>query len=182
MKKKEYKKRLEKEKRDMREYNKKNEGVNVKAFIYITIGVVGFILLMFAFTKVKTGEWNLFTKENSIKYSAEVQSTKILCGSLLNREDSEYYVLAYEMQEDSASLYETVVERYNSASSKLPLYKLDLSNSRNNICKGDNVNITNDVTTLKLSIPTLIKVKDGKIVENYTNYDSIKNILFSYVD
>lgn len=182
MKKKDYKKKLEKEKKDLRDYNEKNEGINTKTFIYITIGVVGFILLMFVFTKIKTGEWNIFTKENSFKYGAEIQNTKILCGSVLNREDSEYYVLGFNMQDDNASLYESIVEKYNGSKDKLPLYKLDLSNSRNNICKSDTLNITSDITTLKLVTPTLIKVKDGKIIENYTNYDSIKNHLFSYVD
>ncbi len=182
MKKKDYKKKLEKEKRDLKDYREKNEGINTKTFIYITIGVVGFVLLMFVFTKIKTGEWNIFTKENAFKYSAEIQNTKILCGSILNREDNEYYVLACDINADDVSLYETVIERYKGGSKTLPLYKLDLGNSRNNICKGDTLNITGDVTTLKLTVPTLIKVKDGKIIENYTNYDSIKNHLFSYVD
>lgn len=180
MKKKEYQKKLEKEKKDLRQFNQ--EGINTKSFIYITLGVVGFVFLMFAFTKIKTGEWNLFTKANGIKYTAEVQNTKILCGSILNREDSEYYVLSYEMQEDNAILYESIVERYKSSSKAIPLYKVDLSNSRNNMCKGESLSITNDVTTLKLVVPTLAKVKDGKIIETYTDYDSIKNILFSYVD
>ena len=182
MKKKEYQKRLEKEKRDLREYNKKNEGVNVRTFVYITIGVVGFIFLMFAFTKIKTGEWNLFTKKNSVTYTAEVQSTKILCGSILNREDPEYFVLAFEMQEENAILYETVVERYSNSLTGMPLYKVDLSNSRNAICKGESISNKDDITSLKLSVPTLLKVKEGKIMESYTDYDSIKNILFSYVD
>ncbi len=182
MKKKDYQKRLEKEKKDLRDFNSRNEGINVKTFIYITIGVVGFVFLMFTFTKIKTGEWNLFTKPNQVTYSAEIQDVKILCGSILNREDEEYYVLAFEMKEDSASLYESVIEHYNNASNKIPLYKLDLSNSRNGLCLSDTPNITNDITNLKLSIPTLIKVRGGNIIESYTSYDSIKNTLFSYVD
>ena len=182
MKKKEYQKRIQKEKEDLKAFKNKNEGLNVRAFIYITLGVVGFVFLMFAFTKIRTGEWNLFTRKNSFKYEAEVQSTKILCGSILNREDSEYYVLAFPMKEDNAVLYESVVERYKSSSKAIPLYKVDFSNSRNNICKGDSLVITNDVTTLKLVNPTLAKVKDGNIVETHTDYDSIKNILFSYSD
>ena len=180
MKKKEYQKRLEKEKRDLKQFNQ--EGFNVKTFIYIALGVIGFVFLMFAFTKIKTGEWNLFTRKNSFKYSAEVQSTKILCGSILNRENSEYFVLAFPMKEDEAVLYESVVERFNNSSKAIPLYKVDFSNSRNNICKGDALSITNDVTNLKLVNPTLAKVKDGKIIETYTDYDSIKNVLFSYSD
>ena len=182
MKKKEYQKRLEKEKREMKEYRESNAGINLKTFIIIAICVIGFVLLMFVFTKIKTGEWNLFTRKNSITYSAEVQTTKILCGSVLNRNDSEYYVLAYELKNDNAALYESIIERYNSSSNSLPLYKLDLGNSRNEICKSDTISITNDVTTLKLSIPTLIKVRDGNIIETYQDYDAIKNILLSYVD
>lgn len=181
MKKKEYQKQIAKEKKQMKEYNDSNHGINVKTFVIIAVCVIGFIFMMFAFTKIKTGEWNLFTKANSLKYTAEAQTTKILCGSVLNRDDNEYFVLAYEMTEDNASIYETIVERYNSSASKIPLYKLDLGNSRNNICRGDSLNIVNDVTQLKLVVPTLIKIKDGKIVENYTNYETIKNILFSYV-
>lgn len=181
MKKKEYQKRIEKEKRELREYKDSNHGMSLKTFLIISACVLGFVLLMFVFTKVKTGEWKLFTKENFANYSAEIQSTKILCGSLLNREDSEYFVLAYEMKEDSASLYESLAESYTNTGTGAILYKLDLSNSRNNICKSDTINITNDVTTLKLSVPTLIKVKDGQVVENYTTYDSIKNILLSYI-
>lgn len=182
MKKKEYQKRLAKEKQDMKEYNDSNHGISVKSFIIIAVCVVGFVLLMFVFTKIKTGEWNPFTRENSITYSAEVQSTKILCGSILNREDSEYYVMAFEMNEDNASLYETIIEKYNKASNKLSLYKLDLGNSRNNICHADTANITSDLASLKLSVPTLIKVSGGKVIESYTDYNSIKNTLFSYVD
>ena len=181
MKKKEYQKKLAKEKRELKEYRESNAGMNVKTFGLIAVGVVAFFLLMFVFTKIKTGEWNLFTKENSVTYKAEVQDVKILCGSILNRKESEYFVLAYEMQEDNASLYETVIEQYNSASNKLKLYKVDLGNSRNNICRGDTINISNDVTNLKLTVPTLIKIKDGNIVENYTSYETIKSTLFAYV-
>ena len=182
MKKKEMKKQLEKEKRGMREYQLNSDEKNIKNVIIITCCVVAFIGLMFVFTKIKTGEWNLFTKENNIFYTAEAQTEKILCGSILNRSDEEYYVLAYQMQEDNASLYQSIIEKYNSSSRKISLYQLDLSNSRNNICLSDNLSITNDVSTLKLVVPTLLKVKNGQIVSTITNYDQIKNELYTYVD
>ncbi len=182
MKKKEYKKRIEKEKKAMREFQENDTSKSIKSAIIITVCVLVFLFLMFTFTKVKTGEWNLFTRKNDITYSAEAQTVKILCGQLLNRDEDEYFVLAYELAENSASLYESVVEYYNGATNKIPLYKLDLSNSRNNICKADKLNVSNDIKTIKLSIPSLIKVKDGKVVASYTNYNAIKNILYSYVD
>jgi len=182
MKKKEYKKRLEKEKREMREFNSMDSDTSIKNGLIIAGCVVGFVLLMFAFTKIKTGEWDLFTKENDITYKAEIQTTKILCGQTLNRSDSEYYVLAYETGEDTVSLYDSVLERYNASSKALPLYKLDLSNSRNGICKSDTLNISNNISELKLSVPTLIKVVNGNITESYKSYDEIKNKLLSYVD
>ena len=182
MKKKEYKKRIEKEKRELREYRESNAGMNPKTFTIIAICVIGFVFLMFTFTKIKTGEWNLFTKKNAVTYTAEVQDIKILCGSILNREEEEYFVLAYDMSSDDASLYETLSERYGNLGKGGKLYKLDLGNSRNNICLGDNINIVNDVKSLKLVKPSLIKVKNEKIIENYTSYSDIKNTLLSYVD
>lgn len=181
MKKKEYKKRLEKEKKEMRSFTLNDTSSNIKTTLIITACVVGFVLIMFAFTKIKTGEWDLFTKHNDPVYAAEAQTTKILCGQVLNRSDDEYFVLAYELKEDSVSLYDSILEKYNQSSSKIPLYKVDLSNSRNNICKSDTIKISNDITQLKLSVPTLIKIKNGKIVESYTTYDKIKSVLNSYV-
>lgn len=180
MKKKEYKKRLEKEKQQMKLLNDKSLDSNIKTGIIIAVSVIVFVFIMFAFTKIKTGEWNLFVKKNDITYRAEIQSTKILCGSILNRDDSEYFVLAYKMQEDSASLYETILERFNLSTNVIPLYKLDLSNSRNGICVADKVNISNNINDLKLKEPTLIKIKDGKITETYTEYEKIKNLLLNY--
>ncbi len=182
MKKKEYKKRLEKEKQGLKDLELSDSAKNIRNGIIISVSVIAFVFLMFTFTKLKTGEWNLFTKKNNVTYGAEIQSTKILCGSILNRSDSEYFVLAYELKEDNASLYESVLERYNSATNKLPVYKVDLSNSRNNICMGDSLNLSDNVADLKLTIPTLLHIKDSKIINSYTDYETIKNILNSYVD
>ncbi len=182
MKKKEMQKKLKKEKVSMREYEMNSTNKNVKNGVIIACSVIAFIGLMFVFTKIKTGEWNLFTKENNINYTAEVQTEKITCGSILNRSDEEYLVVAYEMDEDSASLYQSIIEKYNNSSKKIPLYQLDLSNSRNNMCLADDLVVTNDVTTLKLVVPTLLKIKNNKVVSSLTNYDSIKNELYTYVD
>lgn len=182
MKKKEYKKRIEKEKKAMRGFNLNNENTNIKSVLIISICVIAFVFIMYAFTMVKTGEWNLFTRENDIVYSAEVQTTKLLCGQVMNRDDSEYFVLAYNLKEDSASLYDSILENYNNASRAIPLYKLDLSNSRNTNCIADTFVLSNNIKELKFSYPTLIKVKDGKITESYTDYERIKSVLVSYVD
>ena len=55
MKKKEYQKRLAKEKRDLKEYRESNAGMNMKTFGLIAAGVIGFFLLMFVFTKQENG-------------------------------------------------------------------------------------------------------------------------------
>lgn len=182
MKKKEIQKKLKNEKINMRKYEMNSANKNIKNGIIIACSVIAFISLMFVFTKIKTGEWNLFTKENNINYTAEAQTEKITCGSILNRSNEEYYVIAYQMDEDSASLYQSIIEKYNTSSKKIPLYQLDLSNNRNNICMSDNLTITNDVTTLKLVVPTLLKIKNNQVISNTTNYDSIKNELYTYVD
>lgn len=184
MKKKEYNKKRRKEKEDLKKLQLDgNNSSMVKNIIFITLGVVAFIFLMYAFTKIKMGEWNLFTKKNDKFYSAEIQNTKILCGSIFTRKASEYYVLAYNMSADDASIYVSSISRYEGVqSTKLPLYTLDLSNSRNNICLGDNLNIVNDATALKLTSPTLLKITNGMIDTSFTTKDTIKNELLRYVD
>ncbi len=182
MKKKEIKKKLEQEKKRMREFETSSLSSNVRNGLIISVCVIAFVFLMFTFTKIKTGEWNFFTKENFITYAAEIQTEKITCGSILNRKDEEYFVLAYDMKADNASLYTSLTEAYNNATKKISLYKVDLGNSRNQICQGDTLSITNDVKNLKLTNPTLLKVKNGKIVATINNYDEIKIELHKYVD
>ena len=182
MKKKEYQKQLAKEKKELKDLQLGDKEKNIRSVIIITVSVLAFFFLMFAFTKIKTGEWNIFTRKNNTNYTAEIQSTKILCGQVLNRSEKEYFVLAYDISDDTVMLYDSILERYNNASSKLPLYKVDLSNSRNNICKSDKLTISNSVKELKFQVPSLVKVKNGIVVDSYTSYDTIKNTLLSYVD
>ena len=82
MKKKEYKKNLEKEKKAMKDFQDTDATKSIKTGVIIAVSVLAFLGIMFAFTKVKTGEWNLFTRKNNITYSAEAQTTKILCGQV----------------------------------------------------------------------------------------------------
>ena len=124
MKKKEYQKQLAKEKKELKDLQLGDKEKNIRSVIIITVSVLAFFFLMFAF----------------------------------------------------------ILERYNNASSKLPLYKVDLSNSRNNTCKSDKLTISNSVKELKFQVPSLVKVKNGIVVDSYTSYDTIKNTLLSYVD
>lgn len=182
MKKKEYKKKLEKEKISMREFESNNINGNVKKIIYITLGVLLFLFIMFAFTKIKTGEWNFFTSKNQKFYTASMQTTKILCGSILNRDDSEYFVLAYNFKDEDAVIYDSILTKYQSSQKIIPYYTLDLSNDRNNICLSNKLNISNNINELKLTSPVLIKVKDKKVASYYTNISDIKTELYTYVD
>lgn len=176
MKKKEMKKQLEKEKKGMRNVEL-DEMTTTKHIIYVSLAVVLFIGFMLIFTKIKTGEWNLFTKKNRVVYSAEIQDKKITCGSILNRKDSKYYVLAFDMDDEMTTpIYQSLTEAYAS-SSKEKVYYVDLGNSRNNICMDEKLNITNDVKTLKVSNPTLLLVEGGKVTYSTTKYDDMKTRL-----
>ena len=168
MKKKEYQKQLAKEKKELKDLQLGDKEKNIRSVIIITVSVLAFFFLI--------------TRKNNTTYTAEIQTTKILCGQVLNRSEKEYFVLAYDISDDTVMLYDSILERYNNASSKLPLYKVDLSNSRNNTCKSDKLTISNSVKELKFQVPSLVKVKNGIVVDSYTSYDTIKNTLLSYVD
>ena len=83
MKKKEMQKKIKKEKQDMRAYNLSDSDKNIRNGIIIALSVIIFIALMFVFTKIKTGEWKLFTKENNIFYTAEAQTEKIILNNTI---------------------------------------------------------------------------------------------------
>ena len=69
----------------------------------------------------------------------EIDSTKITLNNLLNRKESEYYVLATEEndnnQVDYLQLYNNYINEYSSEENALPFYNVDLNDALNKIKK-----------------------------------------------
>lgn len=176
MNKKQMKKEQERLKRERNQvYMDFNDKNDIKKVLYVSLGVIGFVLIVFVVINIFNGTWNLFTRENDP--ISDQGENRVMCGTLLNRNDTEYLVLAYDFENDKNTFYPVLKDTYTMFEK---IYELDLHSGFNKACVGDKTNITSDIKKLKLSGPTLLKVKDNKIVESYTTKETIKNYFSKY--
>ena len=160
-------KRLKQERRDAEKLF--NDGNGVNNVIKITIGVVGFILVAFALINIFNGNWNIFNKSN--KKATEIDPKMVMVGTMFNKEDGEYLVLAYDMQ-DNNSVYAYLASNYYGSPN---LYYLDLSSGFNSNFIGDKTVISDDLSKLKFSGAALMLINKDKITKSYTTEDEIVN-------
>ena len=141
----------------------------VKRVFLLILGVIAFFALAYVFINVANGNWNLFSRENEKEVNYDPQL--VMCGTMFNRTDSEYVVLAYHFTSEDEAFYQVLTSTY---SKELPLYYLDLESGFNKACVGESNNLVNDPEKIKISSPTLIHIKNGKIVKSYITEDTIK--------
>ena len=149
-----------------------NEDTNqVGKFFLILFGLVIIVGLLYILTSKNLSDNSVESTETTINY------TTVNVGNVFNRPYDNYYVLAYDLQEDEDSLY-SISNNYMNESGSKKLYTLDLGLKVNKKYVKDvsNKNATNP-SELSLTSPTLIEIKNGKIVNYYDTADSIKDVL-----
>lgn len=165
----------------MAKMNLTEEQKEVKNLIIIILIVVGLLGLVYLFSRAFVSK-DLFNKKKEDTTSSETAKdvtfnyTKIIVGELLNRPYSEYYVLAFDSEDDMAFDYNNMMNSYGN--SKIKLYQLDLNDGFNKNYKSKESNPTaTEIKDLKFSDVTLIKVKNGKIVKYVEGKDAIRSEL-----
>ena len=140
----------------------------------IALGVILFLAASYVFVNVMRGNLNLFNKKNIV--TEDIDNTMVMVGTMFNKSDSEYLVMAYDMSDDTNPYYDALIDNY---SDEKKLYKLDLSSGFNSSFIGEESVISSDLTKLKFSGPTLLVIKGDKIVSSYTKEDDIKKYLIT---
>lgn len=123
-------------------------------------------------------------KENVVETNdpvSVIDSTKIIVSQLLNRSEKEYYVLAtkknlYEsghIETNYLELYKKYISKYTEKDNSLPIYYIDLDNALNKKYFGNELNLTDDISELKLNDEVLFKIKEGKIEKTYVGKSKI---------
>jgi len=174
MNKKQMKKEQERLKRERKQVMTLNNESDIKTVLFVSLGVVVFIGIVFVLINIFNGTWNIFTRENTP--ISDQGENRVMCGTMFEIEEPEYLVLAYDFSADDAFVYETYIGTYNMFAG---IYSLDLNSALNNSCIGEKANITKELKGLKLAGPTLLKIKDGKIVSSYVGREKIKDYLES---
>ena len=165
-------KRIKQERKESEKMFRNDNGMSDS--IKIAIGVLLFIGLCFVAVNIAKGNWNLFNKNN--RPSTEISTNMVIVGTMFNKEDGEYLVLAYDMQGVEKDLYGYLGQNYRGNDH---LYYLDLSSGFNSNFIGDNSNIVNDLSLLKLSGPTLLVINKDQITASYNTEDAIIEFLNS---
>ncbi len=140
---------------------KTEESKEIMKFFIVLLVVIAIILVGFWITK-------LANKKNSqdITYaSGNIATDKVIVGTMLSR-GGEYYVLCYDTSKNDANIYVTYGENYKNKKA-LDLYYLDLSSefNRKYYVDEDSNKEAKKIDELKITDGTLIRIKDGKIVE-----------------
>ena len=141
-------------------------------FGIVLLIVIGLIVGVFLLSKVLIKH-----EAKDLEYqNGSVSTTEAIVGTILNQKESEYYVLAYDYNSTNATAYKTYATNYTSNHSKaIKIYYLDLSNAFNKKYYVEN-NSNPSATTikdLKMKDGTLLKIKNGKIIEYLEGMDKI---------
>ena len=163
-------------KRKLYKTNSSNDMEYTKIF-KIMIGVILVLALTYFVTALSTGELKFGKDKGEIKEEVNIQYEEIIAGQILNRSQDEYYVLLFNFTDVFASYYLSLKDSYIMNDNSLPFYVVDLEKYVNqDILANDDyqykVNI-NDIKDLKVVNPTLIKIKNHKIIENINGKENI---------
>lgn len=110
-----------------------------------------------------------------------IDSTKIILSQLLTRNQEEYYVIAtkkslYEstyIETNYIEMYNNYINEYKQQDGALNFYYVDLDDSLNKKYFDEKINITNEISNLKLNDEVLFKIKNGKIEKSYVGREKI---------
>ena len=153
---------------------KSSDEQEISSFIKILVGVLIIIAGIALFTKfVINKDENIYTPKDG-----EVDFNLIMAGSIFNRPESEYYVLAYKTKNNDASTYASYVSAYQGKEKSIRIYYVDLDSKLNESYYNEKSNVdATSLDDLKMSSPTLIKIKDKKIVKYVEGSNNIKSEL-----
>lgn len=156
-----------------------DEVKEVKRFIIILFSIIIIALIVYGVTKLVNK--NNDTDVNDYYTAGEIDYDIVTVGTLFNRSESEYYVIAYDGEGNNAIYYSALINKYMAMEKSLKVYFCDLSNILNKgHYVGENGTSNKNATKsseLAFKNLTLIKIKNGKIVKYVETLDTIKTEL-----
>jgi len=172
---------MQKKKKQKLNYEKNYEPDNeVLKIVKILIAVILFLALFYFFAMIMTGEIKLGNKKKEDEVT-QIQYDEILAGETFNKNDEEYYVFYFNFSEKISSSYLTYREGYLSKTEHFPMYMVDLEKGFNtSYIRKDNEEreeYPENIENLKVTSPTIVKVKDKKVVERVEGKDEVKEFL-----
>ena len=160
--------------------NKKQEIIekdsySLKSFLLIILVLVIILGIFYLITTLVVKPVNPTDNDNGVTI---IDETKITLNNLLNRKEKEYYVLATKQNNNAQANYQTLynnyINEYKKLEESLTFYNVNLDDALNKGYISDKLNISDDLSELKVNEDILFKIKDNKIEEYFAGS---KNIL-----
>lgn len=153
------------------------ETYSIKSMIKILI----ILLLIFAVFYFVT---TFLVKDRKIEgdnSTAVIDTSKITLSQLLSQKDKEYYVIATKkslydssyIETNYIGLYDEYINKYSQEEESLKFYYVDLDDALNKKYLSTELNITNEVSELKLNDEVLFKIKNSKIEKTFVGKEKI---------
>lgn len=150
----------------------------IKNFIIILIVVLAITVGLYFFTKLavkkdtSTDSSSTDTTETSISYDT------CIVGNMLNKNESDYYVILYNSNDSNASTYADLVTNYKKEDNHLAVYTVDLIKTLNAkyYTNEDTNPVSDNINDLKFGNLTVLKITDGKIERAYETLKDIKKV------
>ncbi|MCI5966845.1 MAG: hypothetical protein MRZ42_00475 [Tenericutes bacterium] len=154
-----------------------NSDVEYTKIIKIAVGVIIVLALTYFITALATGEIKFNNKKKTEEAETSIQYEELIAGQVFNRADKDYYVLLFNFTDTYASYYLSIKDTYTKKDKSLPVYIVDLEKDINkDIVAEDSKNTkiyVDNINNLKVTNPTLIRIKDHKVVQSIEDRDKI---------
>ena len=163
---------------------KKNEKIEeaeeytLKQMLIIILILLGVFAIFYFITSVVVKNKKVEEPKSIVVFDV----SKITLNSILNKDEEEYYVLAimeskYDIGGYSkinyTEVYNNYIKQYKNKENSSKFYYVDLDDALNKSYIGEEYNIGEDLTDLKVNDEVLFKIRNGKIVEYYVGNKSI---------
>ena len=171
-------KKIENKKENKKNESKKIKNVTIDEGNEVTrlFKIILILILIFA---VFVGITYFVTrpKDSDTEQETEIQYQEILVGEIWNK-GGEYYVLLGHEDDQYLSLYTTYLDLYGQENEDSIYYVTNLDSVFNKKYVAEESNLyTENPSEIRFKGATLLKIKDGKVVEGYEGYDDIMTYL-----
>lgn len=154
-----------------------NTDMEYTKLIKISIGVILVLALTYFITALASGEIKFGKDKEEVKEETSIQYEEIMVGQMLNRNQNEYYVLLFNFTDIFASHYLSLKDGYSQNEGSLPFYIIDLEKHVNkDYVLSENEKLIEKPIRLvdfKAVSPTIVRIKDRKVVERISGRDNI---------
>lgn len=142
------------------------EQTEIFRFIIILVVLILLVIVVYFFTRAFVTK-DLFNKDEEKVTAGAINYNVATIGTMLNRPESEYFVMIYNSENENASYYNSVVSKYKQNEKPLPVYFIDLNNELNKkYYDKDHSNLnTGNLDNFRVSDVALLRVKNSKVIK-----------------